>query len=320
MTRITYIVPVLNEQENIISTSEAIKASFKDSGIDEYEILFIDDGSSDDTYSLLCYLCEGEEDIKAIRLSRNFGHQAAVSAGMRYASGDLVAVIDGDLQDPPEVINSFLQYVGEGYDVVYGVRTKRKEGLHKRFAYHLFYRLLQRLSNIQIPLDSGDFCLLTRRAVMLMNEVPEVNRYVRGIRSYIGLRQIGVKYERHARYQGESKYTISKLLRLASDGIFNFSDRPIKLTIFLGFCVSSVSFITAVLFALWRLTDIRVMGHSAIEVPGYASIIFAISFLSGIQLLTLGVIGEYIARIFTESKGRPGYLIWETKNIQLKNF
>jgi len=312
---ISYVVPVFNEELNIKDTTSRILRAFEGNGVAELEIIYIDDGSKDESYSIIQSLCINDARIKCIRLARNYGHQAALTAGLKAASHDVIAILDGDLQDPPEVINEFIERYEAGYDVVYGVRRKRKESIWKRVSYFSFYRLLRAMSSIDIPLDSGDFCLISSEALSLLNGLPEVNRYIRGLRTYVGLNQIGVPYERSARCRGESKYSFRALLRLASDGIFNFSDRPIKLATMLGFSTSFISILGAILFSIWRATELEVMGHTAAEIPGYASIIFSIFFLSGVQLFTIGIIGEYIARIFIESKKRPSYLIRNTVNF-----
>ena len=314
---ISYIIPVLNEEENISYTIREIRNAFLSSGLEFMEIIFVDDGSTDKTREIIELHCRESSQVKLICLSRNFGHQAAVTAGLEFAAGKYVAILDGDLQDPPLVVNSFLDKAREGYDVVYGIRQKRKESFGKRFSYFAFYRLLRTLgTSVDIPLDSGDFCLLSRRATKLINQLPEKNRFVRGLRAYIGLRQVGVVYERAARANGDAKYTFRKLFRLASDGIYNFSDRPLKTASLVGFIVSAFSLFAGILLFSQRLTGYEIFGRTPQEVPGFASVIVAIFFLSGVQLFTLGIIGEYLARIFIEAKGRPAYLVSELVNIE----
>ena len=221
---ISVVVPVLNEMETIPTLYDRVARAAVTWG-ETWELVFVDDGSTDQTYTILQDLSQRDPRVKAVSFSRNFGHQAAVSAGLRYARGDAVAIIDADLQDPPEEILRFVAKWREGYQVVYGIRSKRKEGLLKRMAYFAFYRLLARLSPIDIPVDSGDFCLLDRVVVDALNAMPERNRFVRGLRSWLGFRQIGVVYERQARISGEIKYSFRMLLNLATDGILNFSIR-----------------------------------------------------------------------------------------------
>ena len=316
MSLISYVVPVLNESENILNVIAEVDKSFSGLGLENYELLFIDDGSTDDTIEIIRKAAAVNPSVKCIQLSRNFGHQAAVSAGIDYAKGDYVAILDGDLQDPPEVIGLFLTHLlTGGFDIVYGVRKKRKESFLKRISYKSFYRVLSLFSSIDIPLDAGDFCLMSRKAVNLIKSMPEKNRFVRGIRSYIGLKQGGFQYNRPARANGEPKYTIKKLLRLASDGIFNFSDRPLKIATIMGFFTSFVSVAAALGLFIQRITGARILGATPEDVPGYTSLIVAVFFLSGVQLFTLGIIGEYLARIFLETKHRPGYLVADVVNI-----
>ncbi len=308
---ISYLVPIFNEESNIESTVIKISDAFKKNSLKSYEIVFIDDGSVDSSVDLIKKMIKKKYPIKCICLTRNFGHQAALTAGMKYANSKFIAVLDGDLQDPPEVINQFLEYAHKGFDIVYGVRKKRKESLPKRFSYGLFYKILANLSNIDIPLDSGDFCLMTKEAQEKLNQMPEENRFVRGLRSYIGLNQIGVEYERQARLSGEPKYTFNKLLKLASDGIFNFSDRPLKITSAFGVLLFFLSLVLMIFLIFQRIFSIEIFGYSPNDIPGYTSLIISNIFLSGIQLFALGIIGEYISRIFIETKRRPSFLIRE---------
>ena len=308
---ITYLIPVLDEESNIENIVSRIKSVFRLNGLESYEIIFVDDGSKDNTLLMIKELIKKGHPIKCISLTRNFGHQAALTAGFQYAQGDLIAVLDGDLQDPPEIINDFINYINSGYEVVYGIRTKRKESFYKKISYKFFYKILSTLSYIDIPLDTGDFCLITRLALEKINKLPEKNRFIRGIRAYIGLNQIGVEYERQARYKGYPKYTLSKLLKLASDGIFNFSDKPLKLTSALGFLLSILSLFLMISLIIQNIFSIEILGYSPGDIPGYSSLIISNIFLSGIQLFALGIFGEYISRIFLETKNRPSFLIRE---------
>ena len=308
---ISYVIPVFNEELNIANTIIRVKEAFEENVLKKYEIVFIDDGSTDNSVKIIKEFIDDGYPLKCICLTRNFGHQEALSAGLINAEGDLIAVLDGDLQDPPIVINEFIKAANSGYDVIYGVRRKRKEIFYKKFSYKLFYKLLSSLSNIDIPLDSGDFCLMTKKALNMLNSLPERNRFVRGLRSYIGLKQIGIKYERDARSAGNPKYTFKKLLRLASDGIFNFSDRPLKLTSTFGVLVALASLFVMLFLILQRVFSIDIFGYSPNDVPGYTSIIVSVFFVSGVQLFAIGIIGEYISRIFHETKKRPSFLIRE---------
>tara|TARA_B100000242_G_scaffold293986_1_gene274050 strand:+ start:7032 stop:7988 length:957 start_codon:yes stop_codon:yes gene_type:complete len=308
---ISYVIPVFNEELNIRNTIYKIKDAFNQNDIKDFEIIFIDDGSTDKSVEIIKTFIEEGDPIKCICLTRNFGHQEALTAGLSNAKSDLIAVLDGDLQDPPTVINEFIKAAKNGYDVIYGVRRKRKEIFYKKIAYTIFYKLLATLSKIEIPLDSGDFCLMTKKALEILNELPEQNRFIRGLRSYIGLKQIGIKYERDARSAGEPKYTFRKLLRLASDGIFNFSDRPLKLSSTFGLTMSMLSALMMVALLIQRIFSINILGYSPNDIPGYTSIIISVFFVSGVQLFALGIMGEYISRIFLETKNRPSYLIRE---------
>lgn len=308
---LTYVVPVLNEELNIEAVGAAIEQAFINSTLNTYEIIFVDDGSTDNTLSIIRKISERNAAIKCISLSRNYGHQAALTAGLALSKGQYIAVLDGDLQDPPEVINMFLEYSKDGFDVVYGVRRKRKETWPKRMSYFLYYRLLAALSNLDIPLDSGDFCVMSRQAVNVLNQLPEKNRFVRGLRTFIGFPQIGVEYERSSRAAGEPKYSFKKLIKLASDGIFNFSDRPLKIASSFGGFIALASVVAGLLFLLQRIFNVSILGYSPGQVPGYTSIIVILTLLSGIQLYTIGILGEYISRIFIEAKARPGYIVKE---------
>ena len=221
--------------------------------------------------------------------------------------------MDGDLQDPPEELPKFLNKWREGYQVVYAIRRKRKESFFKKVSYKLFYRLLSLISDIRIPLDSGDFCLMDRKIVdILNNQMTEQNRFVRGLRAYAGFRQIGIEYERAERYAGEVKYTFKKLLRLALDGLFDFSTFPLRIATYFGLSVSLISFILGIFFIIHRILDFKIFGVSPSDVPGVASLSVWIFFLGGVNLLILGIIGEYIGRIYFEVKKRPFYIIEET--------
>lgn len=267
-----------------------------------YEIVFVDDGSRDGSLGLVRELERADSRVMVVELARNFGHQVAISAGLDYARGDGVIVMDADLQDPPEVLPRFIAAWRAGHDVVYAVREQRKERALMRLAYTAFYRLLQRVAQIDIPLDAGDFCIMDRRVVDLLNGMPERNRFVRGIRSWVGLNQIGLPYERQGRYAGAPKYTVSRLVYLALDGLVSFSYLPLRIITLLGFVVSALSIMIAIGYTIQRLTV-------GLNPPGFATLTVAIFFLAGIQLTTIGVIGEYVGRIFEEVKQRPLYVV-----------
>lgn len=306
---ISIVIPIYNEEENIHNLCSRLqKASVL--WKEDYEILFVDDGSEDKSYKLLLSERAKNKRVKIVKLSRNFGHQSAISAGIKKAKGDAVVIMDGDLQDPPEELEQFLTKWREGYHVVYAIRTKRKESFFKRVAYKIFYLILAKISNIDIPLDSGDFCVMDRKVVDALNkEFPEKNRFVRGLRAYAGFKQIGVKYERAQRAAGEVKYTFSKLMKLALDGLLDFSVVPLKLATISGIIISMFSFLAGIFIIFHRILDFKIFGYSPVDVPGYASMSIGIYFLSGIILLFLGIIGEYLGRIYFEIKKRPTYII-----------
>jgi dolichol-phosphate mannosyltransferase len=305
---LSVVIPIYNEVENIaalydrlLRVLEGEKATF--------EIVFVDDGSRDESVKHLNELAASDERVIVIELARNFGHQVAITAGLDYARGKAVAVMDADLQDPPEVLPEFIAKWREGNEVVYAVRAKRKEGWLKRTSYKTFYRLLRHVANITIPLDAGDFCIMDRRVVDLLKSMPERNRFIRGIRSWIGLKQTGVPFERHGRHAGTSKYTVARLMLLALDGLISFSYVPLRIITALGLSVSLVALLLAIFFFVKKLLY-------GLNPPGYASLIVSIFFLAGIQLVTLGVIGEYVGRIFEEAKRRPMYILRHTSRTR----
>lgn len=313
---ISIVIPLLNEEENIPQLYKRLTASaplWKE----DYEILFIDDGSYDNTFQMLKDIAAKDQKIKVIKLSRNFGHQAAISSGIKKAKGDAVIIMDGDLQDPPEELPRFLDKWREGYHVVYAIRTKRKEGFFKKMAYKLFYRLLSMISDIDIPLDSGDFCVMDKKVVNVLNkEMIEHNRFVRGLRAYAGFKQIGVEYERAERAAGEVKYTFKKLLKLALDGLLDFSTFPLRIATYLGFIFAVPSFAIGIFFIIHRILDFKIFGYSPSDTPGLASLAAGLFFIGGVLMIILGVIGEYIGRLYFEVKKRPFYIIEEMCNEQ----
>ena len=274
-----------------------------------WEALLVDDGSTDETLRLLCETAAADSRFKVISFSRNFGHQSAVCAGLEAASGLAVGVMDSDLQDPPEVLLQCWQRVKDGADVAYAVRRKRKEALWKRVCYKLFYRVLYAFADTVIPTDSGDFCVMSRRAVDMVMNLPERNIFIRGLRAWVGFKQVAVEYERPARVAGESKYSFLRLVRLAADGLFSFSLAPLRLAIYAGLVVMILSLFYGVFTVAWRIIGFRFMGHVAQDLPGWATLVTGLLFLQGIQLIILGIIGEYIGRIYTETKGRPRYIV-----------
>ncbi len=310
---ISLVAPAFNEAEGIEELYRRVCAASAAWG-EDFELVIVDDGSRDATLQILERLA-ADPRLKVISLSRNFGHQAAVSAGLMHTKGDIVAVVDADLQDPPEVLQPFFDKVREGWDVVYAIRTKRKEGLIKRACYYLYYRLLRSLAGIDIPLDAGDFCVMRREVVDAMNELPERNRFVRGLRTWVGFRQSGLAYERHARHAGQPKYTLAKLFKLAADGIVNFSYRPLQFISILGLLVALLSITGGFLAVLQYLVDFSVLGFNPRHAPGWTSLVFAILFSSGVQLLCMGILGEYVGRVFEEVKRRPVWLVRKRINL-----
>ncbi|MEM7354920.1 MAG: glycosyltransferase family 2 protein [Acidobacteriota bacterium] len=267
-----------------------------------HEIVIVDDGSSDRTAEALRRLSAGDHRLVVIELSRNFGHQAAMSAALDNTTGDVVVMMDGDLQDAPEAIPRFLEEHAKGFEVVYARRVGRKEGWPRRLAYFLFYRLIRSLSRFPLPLDSGDFCLVSRQVATQMSQMPERHRYLRGLRSWVGFRQTAIDVEREARVAGTTKYTLSKLLRLAFDGIFSFSTLPLRVATFIGF----LAMLASGLFASYAIYARLFLDRSP---AGFTALLVAIVFLFGVQFLMFGILGEYVGRIYDETKARPRYIV-----------
>ena len=302
---LSVVVPCFDEEAVIAETYRRLVAAVGDIHGVRAEFLFVDDGSRDMTLTMLTTIAEQARDVRVIALSRNFGHQIALSAGLEHASGDAVAVIDADLQDPPEVLAEFVAKWRDGYDVAYGVRRQRDgETGFKIATAHLFYRLMRRLSDTEIPYDAGDFRLLDRSVIDALLAMPERDRFLRGMVSWVGFRQVAVPYDRAPRAAGETKYPFRKMLRFALDGIFSFSAQPLRLATYLGYFASGVAVI-GVLYAFF----LRLM--TAAVVPGWATLLIAVLFLGGVQLVSLGIMGEYIARIYGQVKARPLYLVRE---------
>lgn len=264
--------------------------------------LLVDDGSKDATFDLISEKTAKDPRFACLRFSRNFGHQTAVSAGLRYVRGDVVGIMDADLQDPPSVLVAMMDKWKEGYDVVYGVRQNRKEGLLLKLAYTIFYRLLKRIANVEIPLDAGDFSLMDRRVVDCLRRLPEHSPFVRGLRGWVGFKQIAFPYERRARAAGEPKYNLAKLFNLAIQGFVSFSSVPLRLAVWIGAFASLIGF----LLMIWALASVFLLDKIP---PGWASLAVMILFFGGVQMLVLGIIGEYVGRIFDEVKNRPHFIL-----------
>jgi dolichol-phosphate mannosyltransferase len=297
------VVPVYNEEGNVPELYRRLTEVMTGLG-KPYELLFVNDGSRDRSLELLREMYTYDPRVRVICLTRNFGHQQAVSAGLDQARGRAVIVMDGDLQDPPEVIPQFIEKWREGFRVVYAVREKRKEHVLKRIAYRSFYLILRTISRVDIPLEAGDFCLMDRRVVDVLTSLPERNRFVRGLRSWVGFRQVGLAYERDARFAGKPKYTFRKLVSLALDGLISFSYLPLRLAAMLGFGVSALSLLATAYFLITKLTR-------GLRPPGFATLVVLLLFLGGVQLITIGVVGEYIGHVLDEVKRRPAYVVRE---------
>ena len=308
MTRkISILVPIYNSNAFMHKLLEAIDKEKVQNGWD-LELILVDDGSKDNSYDKIVELSKTYTYIKGIKLSKNFGHQIAVKTALSHCTGDYIAIIDDDLQDPPALLPYFFEHLDKGYDVAYGIRKKRKESLLKRIAYSSFYRILKGMSDIHIPIDSGDFCVMKKHVVDNMLKLQEQNPFLRGIRAWVGFKQIGVEYERAARLQGDSGYTLKKLLKIAIDGIFSFSSAPIRLITIIGI----IGFSFACLYSLTTIYGYFVYG---METKGFASLAILISFFSSLLLICLGIIGEYIVRIYDEVRSRPYVIIEQTVNI-----
>lgn len=300
----SFVVPLFNEELSVRILIDRLNNVITANSLNA-EVVLVDDGSKDNTALLMHDIAMRDAKYSCIFLSRNHGHQLALTAGLTYArASKAVMVIDGDLQDPPELILDFIKEMNTGYDVVYGVRTKRREGFFKRMAYRVYYRIMNNIANIDLPLDSGDFALISRRVLDLMNTMPEKNRYLRGMRAWTGFRQKGFEYERDARNAGRSKYTFRKLMHLALSGLYNFSDLPIKIMTYVGVSAIFASFIylITVLYKKYFSTN----G----EVPtGFTATIIIIIFFSGVQLMAFGIIGQYVLRIYREVQQRPLFIV-----------
>ena len=305
--KISILVPVFNSAGFLHKLLEAIDLQRVESSWD-LELVLVDDGSKDKSFEKIEELSKVYPYIKGLKLSRNFGHQIAVKTAMHHCTGDYIAVIDDDLQDPPSLLPSFFKYLDDGYDVAYGIRKGRKESLLKRMAYNGFYKVLKVMSDIHIPIDSGDFCVMKKQVLQNMMKLQEQNPFLRGIRAWVGFKQIGVEFERHARFDGKSGYTLKKLLKIAMDGIFSFSTAPIRLITILG----TIGFVFACVYSLDVIYH-RLIGE--IDVKGFTTLTIIISFFSSLILICLGIIGEYIVRIYDEVRQRPFTVIERTINL-----
>ena len=306
---LTLVIPVLNEEAVIPELSRRVTDFLAEVGV-SWEVVFIDDGSTDRSREMLGDLCRADSRFKLVALSRNFGHQIAITAGLDYASGEAVVVMDADLQDPPEVVSEMLARHRDGFDVVYGVRRRReKESWFKRTTAAAFYRLLRSMVRVDVPLDAGDFRLMGRRVVVALRSLREAHRFVRGMVAWIGFKQTAVYYDRPGRFAGETHYPVRKMLRFAIDGITSFSAVPLRLATYLG-VFSGAGGLAVAAWAAWA----KLSGMYA--VPGWATIMIVVSLAASAQLLMTGILGEYVGRIYEEVKRRPLYLVANAVNAE----
>jgi len=300
---ISYVFPIYNESGNIELLHKTISDLLKPIKKYDFEIIYINDGSRDNSLELLLELQQADERVTVIDFSRNFGHQIAVTAGLDHARGDAVIIMDSDMQDPPKVSLELIQKWEEGYDVVYAQRRTRKDTFFKRFTADIFYRTLQKLADIDIPRNTGDFRLIDKKVVNQIRKFMEHNRFLRGMVSYVGFKQVAVQFDRHERHAGETGYPLKKMIKFAADGIFSFSTYPLKLIRNVGFAFAGLAFL-GILYAI----TMKIF-FPAITIEGWTFIVISILFIGGIQLVMLGVIGSYVGRIYTEAQNRPLYLI-----------
>lgn len=309
--KITLVIPMYYEEKVAEECYKRVKENLEKLENYNYEIIFVNDGSKDKTLEILEQISKKDENVKIISFSRNFGHQAAVTAGLQHVTGDVILIMDADLQDPPELIPEMLELWENGNEVIYGKRKSRKgESAFKLFTAKMFYKTLNALSDVEIPKDTGDFRLVDRKVVDTINDFPEHNKFLRGLFSWVGYKQVPFEYERKERFAGETKYPLKKMLKLASDGIISFSTKPLKLVGTLGI----ISIIISIILLIYALISyiFKLNGLSA----GWTSIMVAITFFSGIQLISIWIIAEYIGRIYDETKKRPQYIIDKKINIK----
>lgn len=299
---LSFVVPLFNEEKNIPQLHASLVRILNDLSIST-EVILIDDGSTDSTSDMISSISFNDNRFVSVFLSRNHGHQLALTAGLRYVrASKAVFILDGDLQDPPEMINEFLLKLNEGYDVVYGVRKNRKETFFKKQLYWFYYRMMKKIANIDLPADSGDYALISRKVLDYLNSMPEQNRYLRGMRAWVGFKQTGIEYDRSARFDGHSKYSWKKLFELAYSGIFNFSDFPVKFITRLG--------VISIVVSLFYLASVFIKKIWFDGVPvGFTALIAAIVMFGGVQLISLGVIGEYVLRIYKQVQQRPLFIV-----------
>ncbi len=313
LPKYSFIVPIYNEEEIIPELYRRLSAVMnRMDGL--VELILINDGSRDRSLKLLRDLHQKDPRICYLSFARNFGHQIAVTAGLNFVRGQVIVILDADLQDPPELIPDMVEKWRQGYQVVYAQRTQRlKEGWFKRFTAYFFYRILKKLADVEIPTDTGDFCLMDRQIVDILNSMPERTRYIRGLRSWVGFQQTAIRFERNPRFAGEVKYTFRKSLALAINGLVSFSIVPLRLSTYLGLVAAAAAIFMALLVLYWRLF----VPHSPLT--GFTIILMAIFFLGSVQLVSVGILGEYIGRIYEEVKARPLYTLAEVGGFDHKS-
>jgi glycosyltransferase involved in cell wall biosynthesis len=318
MSKISVIIPCFNEEDVLPRLFERIGAVAATWNSD-FEIICVDDGSRDRTWELLKAQYTRDSRWRCLSFARNFGHQTAVSAGLHFATGDATVIIDADLQDPPEEIARLIARWREGFEVVFATRKKRRDPLLKRILAWVFYRLLQKLTPLPMAADAGDFCLLDKKVVAVMNSLPERNRYLRGLRTWCGFRQTSVEFDRAERAAGVPQYTFKKSFRLAMDGLFSFSAAPLRLATYLGLWVSAFAFLGATFTFLQKIFAAEFTRIGLAPGAGFPTIVISILFLGGVQLICLGILGEYIGRIYEEVKGRPLWILRDSAGLVQDN-
>ena len=311
MPKVSVVIPMYYEEEVAEECYKRVKTVLSSLKDYEHEILFVNDGSKDKTLEILESIAEKDKQVKVISFSRNFGHQCAVTAGLQYVTGDAIVVIDADLQDPPELIPDMLTLWKQGNEVIYAKRkTREGESKFKLLTAKMFYRILNGLSDVEIPADTGDFRLVDREVVDVINSMPEHNKFLRGLFSWVGFKQQPFEYERKERFAGKTKYPLKKMLKLASDGIISFSTKPLKIVGGLGIITIIISILLLLYSVMSYIFNLNQL------TPGWTSIMVAITLFSGVQLLSIWIISEYLARIYDESKKRPQYIISKTINLE----
>jgi len=312
--KISIIIPCFNESENINKTFSRIYECVS-KFCKNFEIIFVDDGSIDDSFSKLYLLSKEKKELKIVKLSRNFGHQNAIFAGLEHSSGDCIFIIDADLQDPPELFEEMYKKWEQGFQVIYGIRKKREGNFFKIFLYNLYHKIFKLLSNLDNDQDLGDFCLIDKKIKEYLIDLKEKNIYFRGLRSWVGFKQIGIEYTRKNRSEGKSKYSLLKLYNLALNGITNFSSKPLTLIFFSGLIIFLLSILLISFYVLQRIFNFEFLGVLPDQVPGFYTIIIILILFGSFNLICLGVIGEYIGRLYEEVKSRPKFYVDEKINF-----